>query len=671
MTPEPSKSGIATLLPFWKIGLAGSLSLSAFLVAGVAQANPVPNHPPDRAVQPEQFIAEEQDRLTHMQVGSQEMQALPTAIAATSSASPSFLLPPQLKPAVEASPTRYLSEDELIQQMTGKATVPGVKPAETKLPAFAPPGSTAARSAPPVASSTSKPAPKTPILVTAGTNSDLGLRLFAPAATNACGATCDPSLLPVPSSPQLRSPSLAQATPPPPYLTLPAPMPDGSQSPGFAQPGFTQPGFAQPGFAQPGFTQPGLGQPGFTQPGLAQPGFAQPGFTQPGFAQPGFAQPGFTQPGLAQPGFAQPGFAQPATSSPASIQPPGLRSQIETVPAPRRTLLRTTALSDPSIRLQGVYLYQGDEGSARARLSISYPLTPNFLFGATFDLTDGNAFADSRTQGFSVNELYFAASLPQLPNLRFVVGQLDLTSYFDRNSFAKDGATHFFNTVFQTNPALSATGISSRPAALVNWTLTDNIEAKAAVFSSSRDLSDFSLDGFAGEVGIRYGNAVIRATYASARDAGSRDGFQEIFQVDRGNGVTGPLADDREESYGLNGELFIPSLKMGVFARYGRYNNAAISRSAETYNLGVSFLDLFAPDDRLGLAYGRGLSNGALRQQVDGKDPDVLELFYDFRFLPNLRLGFSIQERNQFSEIVAGVRVKTEFDVTPRGRGGQ
>ena len=638
MTSELSQSGVSTLLPSWKIGLAGSLSLSVFLVVGAAQASPVPNHSPDRAVQPEQVMAEEQARLAQTQVGYQEgMQPPSTAIAATSSvspssASPSLLLPPQWTPAVTSSPARYSSEDELIQQVTGKATVPSAKPAEIKLPAFAPPSSTAAvLSTPSVAESANRPAPKTPILVTAGTNSDLGLKLFAPASTNGCGANCNPSLLPVPSSPQLRSSSVAQSTPPPPYLTLPAPVPDGSQSPGLMQPRF-----AQPGFAQPGVTQPGVTQPGFTQPG-----------------------------------FAQPGFTQPATSSPASIQPPGLRTQSEPVSAPRRTLLRTTALTDPSIRLQGVYLYQGDEGSARSRLSISYPLTPNFLFGATFDLTDGNAFADSRTQGFSVNELYFAASLPQLPNLRFVVGQLDLTSYFDRNSFAKDGATHFFNTVFQTNPALSATGISSRPAALVNWTLTDNIEAKAAVFSSSRDLSDFSLDGFAGEVGIRYGNAVIRATYASNRDAGSRDGFREIFQVDRGNGVTGPLASDREESYGLNGELFIPSLKMGIFARYGRYTNVAISRSAETYNLGVSFLDLFVPDDRLGLAYGRGLSNGALRQQADDKDPDVLELFYDFRFLPNLRLGFSIQERNQFSEIVAGVRVKTEFDVTPRGRGVQ
>jgi hypothetical protein len=107
---------------------------------------------------------------------------------------------------------------------------------------------------------------------------------------------------------------------------------------------------------------------------------------------------------------------------------------------------------------------------------------------------------------------------------------------------------------------------------------------------------------------------------------------------------------------------------MGIFARYGRYNNVDLGQGGDTFSGGVTFLDLFAKDDRLGLAYGRGLSNDKLRIRNDDRTPDVLELFYDFRFLPNLRIGFSVQERNQFSEIVAGVRIRTEFDVTPRGR---
>jgi hypothetical protein len=334
------------------------------------------------------------------------------------------------------------------------------------------------------------------------------------------------------------------------------------------------------------------------------------------------------------------------------------------------SLFRSTALTSPSVRLQGVYINQGDQSSARARVSALYPLNPRVQFGGTLDLTsDANSFADSPTQGLNINELYVAtAPFGDLPNFRLVVGQLDLTSYFDRNSFAKDAATHFFNPVFQTNPALSATGIASRPTVLVNWSITDNIEAKAAVFSSARAVNDFSVDGFAGEIGLRYGNGIIRGTFVSDRDAGSRDGFREIFGIQRSNGSTGIRASDREEAYGVNGEYFFPQMNMGVFARYGRYDNRTLGQGGDTYSLGLSFLDVFNPNDRLGLAYGRTLSNDKLRRENKEEVPDVLELFYDFRFLPNLRLGFTLQQRNGFSDTFAGFRVKTEFDVSPRGR---
>jgi hypothetical protein len=362
-------------------------------------------------------------------------------------------------------------------------------------------------------------------------------------------------------------------------------------------------------------------------------------------------------------------FTAPSVPSDTS---PSLRQPIEPateVPEPRRRrFIRSTALGSPVLQLQGVYLNQGDESSARARLFAEYPLTPRVLVGATLDLTDGNAFTDSPDQGLSINELYLATALQDLPNLRFVVGQLDLTSYFDRNSFAKDAATHFFNPVFQTNPALSAANIASRPGALVNWSLNDNIEAKAAIFSSSRSLSDFALDGFAGELGLRYGNAIIRGSYATSRDAGSESSFQEIFGVNRGNDRFGIEEGDREESYGVNAEVFIPNLKLGLFGRYGWYNNRDADLDADTYNIGLSFLDLVIPNDRLGLAYGRGLSNDKLRRRIDDEIPDVLEVFYDFPFLTNLRLGVSVQSLNEFSETIAGFRIKTEFDVTPRER---
>lgn len=331
--------------------------------------------------------------------------------------------------------------------------------------------------------------------------------------------------------------------------------------------------------------------------------------------------------------------------------------------SPPKTQSASKILGTPSIQLQGVLLNQGDEFSARARVSTLYPISPDALFGAVVDLTTGNAFSDSRVPGLSINELYFAVSPSSLPGLRFVVGQMDLTSYFDRNSFAKDGATHFFNPVLQTNPALSATGIASRPGVLVNWAITDNLEAKAATFSSTRDLGNFALDAFAGEIAVRAGNFILRGTYASDRDAGQRDSFREVFQIARSDGTTGTRSGDREVAYGVNGELFIPSLKLGLFGRYGHYDNLALDRGGDTYSLGLNFLDLLMPHDRLGLGYGRGLSNGDLRRQDDAKVPDVLELFYDFQISSNLRLGFTVQERNQFSETVVGFRLKTQFDL--------
>jgi hypothetical protein len=321
----------------------------------------------------------------------------------------------------------------------------------------------------------------------------------------------------------------------------------------------------------------------------------------------------------------------------------------------------------PTLTLQGVVLNQGDT-SARARLSGIYPISPNALFGGSVDLTTGKGFSDSPGGGLQLNELYFTGSLPSLPSLRLTAGLVDLTSYFDRNSFAKDSTTHFFNPVFQTNPALSAAGIGSRPAVLLNWDVTDNLQARAAAFSSYRNLGDLGINAFAGEVAFRAGNAIIRGTYASDRDAERNNGFKEIYGIPRDNGETGVLSSDRENSYGINAEYFIPEIKMGLFGRYGRYENTGVDQGGDTYSLGLNFLDLFMQDDRLGFGYGRDLSNNEMRRKDGNKVPDVWELFYDFRVSPYLRAGVTLQARDEFSDVTAGFRVKTEFDLTSLGR---
>ncbi len=427
---------------------------------------------------------------------------------------------------------------------------------------------------------------------------------------------------------------------------------------------------SSPNFS-PNFNREALPQSTFSNTATYDP--SAPFTFQPPSQATASSQPTYFTP-APNPSYQAP-IASPAPQLPADIftqvpsqsPVPGL-SDVDRAPlTDSQPLLPATATTPPTLQLQGVYVLQGDDSSARARVSTTYPLTPQILFGGTLDLTSGNAFSDSPEDGLSINELYIATAPRDLPNLRFVLGQLDLTSYFDRNSFAKDGASQFFNPVFQTNPALTAASIGSRPGALVNWSVTDDLEARAAVFSSARSIGDFSLDGFAGEVGFRVGNAIIRGTYATARETGSGGGFREVFQVDRGDGQTGLLRGDRQESYGVNAEIFVPALNMGIFGRYGRYENLDLGLGGDTYSGGLNFFDVLNNNDRLGVAYGRGLSNEQLRRAANDRIPDVLEVFYDFPLLSNLRLGLTYQQLNEFSESIAGLRIRTEFDVTPRG----
>ncbi|MFQ3618723.1 MAG: hypothetical protein SNJ57_03065 [Cyanobacteriota bacterium] len=396
-------------------------------------------------------------------------------------------------------------------------------------------------------------------------------------------------------------------------------------------------------------------QPG-VQPGI-QPAPLPP--QSPGF---GVEQPGFQQPGIQTIPVAPPGTANqlaPVPSAPVLGQPFPATSGQETLPG------RREALTQPVLQFQAGAIYQGDEFSARGRLSGIYPFSPNFLVGGSLDLATGEAFTDD--DGLNLNELYIAASLPDIPSLRLVAGQMDLTSYFDRNSFAKDSLTHFFNPVFQTNPALAAAAIGSRPGLLLNWSITDNLEAKVATFSSDRSIDDFALNAFAGEIGFRVGNLILRGTYTSSIDGGRNDGFRESGSAARGDGTFGVDSDDQESAYGVNAELFIPELNLGLFGRYGQYYNRDLDESGDTYSFGFNLFDLFRDGDRLGLGYGQALSNAGLRQSAGARRPDVLEVFYDLPVARNIRMGFTFQQLNEFSESIAGVRLRADFDVLPRG----
>jgi hypothetical protein len=44
----------------------------------------------------------------------------------------------------------------------------------------------------------------------------------------------------------------------------------------------------------------------------------------------------------------------------------------------------------------------------------------------------------------------------------------------------------------------------------------------------------------------------------------------------------------------------------------------------------------------------------------------VIEIFYDVRVTRNLRVGVTFQALDEFSESIAGFRIRTDFDLIPR-----
>ncbi|MFH7242237.1 MAG: hypothetical protein ACHWZW_05230 [Spirulina sp.] len=332
-------------------------------------------------------------------------------------------------------------------------------------------------------------------------------------------------------------------------------------------------------------------------------------------------------------------FPQPTAPLPGAPSPTVSTNGMAVAPALEDPNQAVTATS---LNLEGLYVLQAGQSSARARLSGSTFLTPNLLVGGALDLVTGPDLTNS--DGVQLTELYVAAAVPGVPGLRFRLGQLDITSYFDRNSFAKDVGRDFFNSTFHTNPALiaGANATASRPGGLVQWSLNDDLTLSASAFSSAANITDFALDGFAGEVSLRTGDLILRGTFLTGRDTD--------FQ---GTG-------DRLDAYGVNAEWFLPQTNLGFFGRYGQLNSSG-GFSGSTYSLGMNAFDVFMNEDRLGLAYGRNLPSAS----VNGLTPDVLEVFYDFEALPNVRMGFTFQQRNQLRESFAGFRIRSGIDLLP------
>jgi porin len=127
--------------------------------------------------------------------------------------------------------------------------------------------------------------------------------------------------------------------------------------------------------------------------------------------------------------------------------------------------------------------------------------------------------------------------------------------------------------------------------------------------------------------------------------------------------LAGNINNSTTDVFGVNAEWAITP-NIGIFGRYGTANtqvNSAIDSysdiSSNTYQIGFSILDFFAPGNRLGVSYGQPILVNAGTQNGVGLVPSGrqsnIEVFYNFNLNDNITLTPDLQFISQPNNIAS------------------
>jgi hypothetical protein len=170
--------------------------------------------------------------------------------------------------------------------------------------------------------------------------------------------------------------------------------------------------------------------------------------------------------------------------------------------------------------------------------------------------------------------------------LDFYLGKLDLTNYFDRNSFANDETTQFLNAALVNNPMLKQP--PNRVGVTAQWDANRDLSFSLGVQASS-DLDEDLLDE---------PYAIIEIDYHSARFI---DGHYRLWAR-----VNKFPENHSRLTWGVGlslDQLLLPWL--GVFVRAGFSQIEGVSRTSYAVSTGVWMHSPLVqrPKDRLGVGY--------------------------------------------------------------------
>jgi Carbohydrate-selective porin, OprB family/S-layer homology domain len=311
-------------------------------------------------------------------------------------------------------------------------------------------------------------------------------------------------------------------------------------------------------------------------------------------------------------------------------------------------------------RLNFITTFTGDD-LLTVRLAAKTGDEASAVFGAPFglDYAENSGASTNGNAVVSFDQLVYSNKIGE--NFRYFVGPaLDPKSIVDTNSFANNEEGDFSSTAFINNPLLFEIVGGDSPGAGFDWSISKNISLRAVYNAAEGGQSfGFGSGGFFGgasqiitELEVKPSEtSAIRLQYGRINEQGT------ALTADLAGNITNSTTD----VFGVNAEWAITP-NFGIFGRYGTANtrvNSAVDSygdiSANTYQIGFSLPDLFAPGNTLGVSFGQPIRVNAGTQNGIGLVPSGkqsnIEIFYSFKLNDNITLTPDLQFIAQPSNI--------------------
>jgi Carbohydrate-selective porin, OprB family/S-layer homology domain len=312
-------------------------------------------------------------------------------------------------------------------------------------------------------------------------------------------------------------------------------------------------------------------------------------------------------------------------------------------------------------RLNFLTSFTGDD-LLTIRLAASTGDDVSTTFGAgDLNYSDNTGGATNGNNRVSIDQVVYSNRIGE--SFRYFVGPaLDPKVIVDTNSFANNEEGDFSSTLFINNPFLFEVVGGDNPGAGFDWSISQSVSLRA-VYNAAEGGQSF---GF-GSGGFFGGASQILTELEVKPSETSAIRLQYGRLNEQGKALTAALAgniiNSTTDVFGINAEWAITP-NFGLFGRYGtastRVNSAVDSYgdiSANTYQIGFSLPDLFAPGNTLGVSYGQPIRVNAGTQNGIGLTPsgrqNNIEVFYSFRLNDNITLTPDLQFISQPSNIAS------------------